>query len=72
MTLAKIIERLLGKATSSGALLRDVFNSLFEASMKLKEIQQDMDDEDNEETGDNDDGEEEDDDDDDDDEDDEV
>ncbi|XP_065863906.1 importin beta-like SAD2 homolog [Euphorbia lathyris] len=40
LTLAKVIEQLLGQDNSGGTLLRDCLNSLMEASIKLKESQQ--------------------------------
>ncbi|KAJ8766467.1 hypothetical protein K2173_022526 [Erythroxylum novogranatense] len=51
MTLAKLIERLLGQNNSSRDLLRDCFNSLIEGSIRLKELQEGME-EDQDEDGD--------------------
>ncbi|XP_021594154.1 importin beta-like SAD2 isoform X3 [Manihot esculenta] len=45
ITLAKVIERLLEQGNSGGGLLRDCFSSLMEASIQLKEAQEEMEDE---------------------------
>jgi hypothetical protein len=50
MALALVVERLLGLGKSSGGLLHDCFTSLLEASVRLKEVQE-------EKEGDEDDGE---------------
>ncbi|KAK9288574.1 hypothetical protein L1049_017033 [Liquidambar formosana] len=69
MALAKVVERLLGPGNRDGGLLRDCFTSLMEASIRLKEVQdekeedeeaeeneddEDDDDDDDDETEDND------------------
>lgn len=40
MALAQVVERLLGLEKPSGVLLHDCFNSLLEASVRLKEVQE--------------------------------
>ncbi|WJZ86762.1 hypothetical protein VitviT2T_006189 [Vitis vinifera] len=57
MALAKVIERLLGQGNQDSDLLRDCFTSLMEASMQLKELQEEDDNEeaeDDEDAGDDD------------------
>lgn len=57
MALAKVIERLLGQGNQDNDLLQDCFTSLMEASMQLKELQEEGDDEeaeDDEDAGDDD------------------
>lgn len=57
MALAKVIERLLGQGNQASDLLRDCFTSLMEASMQLKELQEEDDNEeaeDDEDAGDDD------------------
>lgn len=40
MALAQVVERLLGLEKPSGVLLHDCFTSLLEASVRLKEVQE--------------------------------
>jgi len=40
MALAQVVERLLGLGKPSGVLLHDCFTSLLEASVRLKEVQE--------------------------------
>lgn len=40
MALAQVVERLLGLEKPSGVLLHNCFNSLLEASVRLKEVQE--------------------------------
>lgn len=56
MTLAKVIERLLGQQNSGGSLLRDCFHSLMEALIRSKDIKEEteVDEEDSGESEDND------------------
>lgn len=44
MALAKVLERLLEVGITSGGLLRDCFISLMDASIRLKEVQENMED----------------------------
>ncbi|KDP27986.1 hypothetical protein JCGZ_19066 [Jatropha curcas] len=62
LTLAKIVERLFGQDHLGSSLLRDCFNALMEASVRLKELQEDADDEDDNVEAEDDDGEDDDDD----------
>ncbi|XVE82344.1 hypothetical protein DITRI_Ditri15bG0140800 [Diplodiscus trichospermus] len=59
MTLVKMIERLLGVGNPNGGLLRDCFTSLLEAFIRLKELDEEMEDEQNVEESEDDDEEEE-------------
>ena len=56
MALAQVIERLLGLEKASGGLLHDCFTSMLEASVRLKEVQEEKEEDEDDEQAEDDDG----------------
>ncbi|GMY28006.1 importin beta-like SAD2 homolog isoform X1 [Fagus crenata] len=56
MALAQVVERLLGLEKASGGLLHDCFTSLLEASVRLKEVQEEKEEDEDDEQDEDDDG----------------